>query len=310
MIKYLLLNTLIFISLTEFAIAQVPLEQLDKKAIFSFSVMSDNKGYALENPHMRKCDQWIREEGDAFILGLGDHVKFNRKNPFLRLITHDSLWHNHFYPNVADGENEFWGKGQDDWGTGYPILDSVDLAGRKNVWIRDNKCEYYARETHHGITVHIIQLHYSDSPIDPDVAFREDSRRWLMGVLDSIKKDGNDIIVVLAHTGNWVNVLSEQRKKKVLAKADLILGATTHIFTKYEYPGYETGKEAIALNSGAVGNSIDSGFLQVHVLKYPLRLVIQYQRTRFPERQLQEPLFSYEKIIDGPIRQIDWEKTK
>ena len=307
---FILLFTLLFPAWSFLAHAQITLTQLDSAAAFSFSVMSDNKGYALENLHMRRCDKWIREEGDQFILGLGDHVKDNRKNPFLRLIRHDSLWHYHFYPNVADGENEYWGREQSNWGAGWPILDSAGLFDRKNVWIRDNRCEYYARETHDGITVHIIQLHYSDSPIDPEVAFREDSRRWLMEVLDSIKKDGNDIIVALAHTGNWVNVLSEQRKKKVLAKADLILGATTHIFTKYEYPGYETGREALALNTGAVGNSIDNGFLQVHVLRHPLRLVVQYQRTRFPERRLQDPYFCYEKVIDGPVRQIDWKNFK
>ncbi len=310
MLKLIQLNILIIFGLSGNAIAQGTLRQLDSMAVFSFSVMSDNKGYALENPHMRKCDRWIREEGDPFILGLGDHVKDNRKNPFLRLISHDSLWHNHFYPNVADGENEFWGTGQDDWGAGWPILDSAGLFQRKNVWIRNNKCEYYARETHSGITVHIIQLHYSDSPPYPDSAFREDSRQWLMDVLDSIKKDSDDIIIVLAHTGNWVNVLNKQRKAKVLEKADLILGATTHIFTRYEYPGHPPEKVALSLNTGAVGNSIDSGFLQVHVLKDPLRLIVQYQRTRFPARQLQAPLFSYEKIIGGPVRQIDWKSAE
>ena len=55
--------------------AQMQIEELDKRAAFSFSIMSDNKGYSIENSHMFKCDKWIREADDRFILGLGDHVK-------------------------------------------------------------------------------------------------------------------------------------------------------------------------------------------------------------------------------------------
>ena len=96
--------------------AQQSIIDLDNAASFSFSIMSDNKGYSVENPHMYKCNKWIKEAGDKFIIGLGDHVKDNRENPFLDLIKNDSLWHNHFYPNVADGENEYWGEDQSDWG--------------------------------------------------------------------------------------------------------------------------------------------------------------------------------------------------
>ena len=87
---------------------------------------------------MFKCDKWIRVAGDLFILCLGEHLKDNRANPFLDLIKNDSLWHNHFYPNVADGENEFWGEDQADRGAGAPILDYVDLTNRKNAKIREN----------------------------------------------------------------------------------------------------------------------------------------------------------------------------
>ena len=178
--------TIILISFFNSINAQITIEDLDKSAAFSFSIMSDNKGYSVENPHMYKCDLWIREAGDKFILGLGDHVKDNRLNPFLDLITKDRLWHQHFYPNVADGENEFWGEDQSDWGAGAPILDSVELSKRENVTIRDNKCEYYALEMYQEIKVHIIQLHYSDSPSDSTFAFNESSRQYLMDIVGSI----------------------------------------------------------------------------------------------------------------------------
>jgi len=269
--------------------AQMTIGELDSMAVFSFSIMSDNKGYSVENTHMYKCDKWIREAGDRFILGLGDHVKDNRKNPFLDLIKNDTLWHNHFYPNVADGENEYWGKDQGDWGAGAPILDYVDLSKRKNVKIRDNKCEYYAIEKYDGIKVHIIQLHYSDTPTDPNIAFNESTREYLMNTLENIDKTNNDIIVVLAHTGPWVNQLSEERKLKLMNKADLILGATTHRYKRYYFLGEDVDTGALALNTGSVGNSPTyNGFLQVHVLKNPTRMIVQYQETKPDQTVLRE----------------------
>ena len=268
--------------------------------------MSDNKGYSIENPHMYKCDKWIREAGNQFILGLGDHVKDNRANPFLDLIKKDSLWHNHFYPNVADGENEFWGKDQADWGAGAPILEYVDLDKRKNVHIRDNHCEYYALEEYEGIKIHIIQLHYSDTPKSPKRAFNKSSRKYLMDVLESINKTDNDIIVVLAHTDGWVGQLSEERRSKVLSKADLILSANTHRYEHYDLSEKYNDFGAIAFNSGAIGNSAENGFLQVHVLKNPTRMVIQYQRTISDKRELRDKGFAFEKIINGKKKEIDW----
>ena len=301
-------NLPVFILLTAInsLLAQNNIEELDSIAAFSFSIMSDNKGYSVENPHMYKCNKWIKEAGDSFILGLGDHVKDNRENPFLDFIKNDSLWHYHFYPNVADGENEFWGKNQGDWGAGYPILDFVGLSNRKNVKIRENKCEYYAVEEHDGIKVHIIQLHYSDTPSDPSIAFNESSREFLMDVLNGINKSvDNDIIVVLAHTGAWVNMLSEERKLKLMNKADLILGATTHIFERYHFLGMDVDTGAIALNTGAVGNSPVSGFIQIHVLKNPTRMIVQYQHTQNELRELNKKGFAFEKVINGKTREID-----
>ena len=47
-------------------------------------------------------------------------------------------------------------------------LDYVSLSERQNVEVRKNKNEYYAVETIEGIKVHIIQLHFSDNPPDPN----------------------------------------------------------------------------------------------------------------------------------------------
>ena len=286
------------------------INDLDRDAVFSFSIMSDNKGYAPSNSEdMRKCDAWIREAGDKFILGLGDHVKDNRANPFLDLIKNDSLWHNHFYPNVADGENEFWGEGQGDYGAGEPIIEYVNLPARPNVKMRNNNCEYYALEKHSGVNVHIIQLYYSDTPKDPDIAFKKDSREYLMNVLDTLNKGLNDIIIVLAHTDHWIYVLSKENREKLLKKADLILDANRHVYRRYDL-GNETQKNgALVLNSGSVGNSgVSSGFLQIHVLKDPLRMIIQYQETKGDKRELKKDGMAFEKVIGGPVTEVDWSK--
>ena len=301
-----LLIFIILILLPKVIFAQFNITDLDKSAVFSFSIMSDNKGYSVENPHMNKCYNWIKESGDKFIIGLGDHVKDNRANPFLELIKNDSLWHNHFYPNVADGENEYWGEDQGDWGAGAPILDYVNLENRENVKIRSNKCEYYAIEEYDGIKVHIIQLHYSDTPSDPSIALNESTREYLFSTLDGIQKTEKDIIVVLAHTGAWVQHLSEERKLKLLSKADLILGATSHRYERYHFLSEAGNTGALALNTGSVGNSSDNGFLQVHVLKNPTRFIVQYQRTINEERKLQGKGFAFEKIINGGIKELDW----
>jgi hypothetical protein len=290
--------------------AQMSIEKLDEVALFSFAIMSDNKGASIENVDMYKCDKWIRESNDRFILGLGDHVKDNRINPFLNFIKKDSLWHNHFYPNVADGENEFWGMNQADWGAGAPILNWAGLYYRQNVKVRENKCEYYAVETYDGIKVHIIQLHFSDSPKDPDLAFNESSRKYLMDVLNSIKKTKKDIIVVLAHTGPWFNLLSDERRSVLIKKADLLLGATTHRYKRYKISDDKNAKVALALNTGAVGNSNKSGYIQVHVLNKPLRMVVQYQLLNNGSRELQKEGYAYQKIIKGKVESIDWNTFK
>ena len=72
----------VYLLLISSIVAQQTIEELDNVASFSFSIMSDNKGYSIENPHMYKCDKWIKDAGDRFIIGVGDHVKDNRKNLF------------------------------------------------------------------------------------------------------------------------------------------------------------------------------------------------------------------------------------
>lgn len=283
--------------------------ELDRAALFNFIVMSDNKGDSpVENPHMRKCDQWARDAKSGFILGLGDHVKKGTANPFISYMGNlaNTLWNAKFYPNVADGENEYWGSGQAAWGAGKPIFDVVRLADRGNVEIRPNKVEYYARLAVAGFTVHVIQLHFSDSP-GPEQAFRADSRQYMMDKLASIAKGAKDIIVVMAHSenGDFVSVLNRQQRAALLGKADFLLSATTHSYKRLIYAGFERSG-TLSVNTGSVGHSGDeNGFVQIHVLENPVRFVLQYQSTEGSARQLRGAGKSF-LLEKGTVKDVDW----
>jgi len=278
---------------------------LDGRAVFSFAIMSDNKG---DSPYSKRefaqMVKWINESGDAFVIGLGDHVKKGWRNDFLDFIHENTWWHRWFYPTVADGENEYYGKGQGDWGAGAPILDEVEMSSRPNVTLRKNGAEYYARVEVKGYTVHIIEVAYSDTPKDPSVAFTEDSRRYLISTLEGIQKGDKDIIILCAHSpGSWIQVLSPERRRIVMEKADLVLSASSHYYQRIVPPGYGyTG--ALCLNTGSITYpSLDCpyGYLEVHVLGNPTRIVTQYQDARRENRTLRCGRFSYVKEIGGVI---------
>ena len=99
---------------TSFTISSI--EDLDSKAVFNFAIMSDHKGDSPSSSiHFANMVRWISESNARFVIGLGDHVKKGKKNSFLNFLHNNTWWHSNFYPNVADAENEFYGKSQADW---------------------------------------------------------------------------------------------------------------------------------------------------------------------------------------------------
>lgn len=288
---------------------------LDRMSVFSFAIMSDNKGDSPENgKQFKNMVKWIKESDDKFVIGLGDHVKKGWENSFLNFLKEDKWWHENFYPNVADGENEFYGESQGDWGTGAPILDEVTLSKRSNVKIRDNGCEYYAIIPVKGYTIHLIQLHYSDEPEEANIAFKEDSKKYLLDVLKSIKKGPRDIIIAGAHsrTGFWIDQLSDEQKKVVMDKCDLVLSATTHFFERKVIPGYEDSGPLL-INTGSItypSSYCPYGYVQVHVLRKPLSLVVQYINAGLPSRELQHSEYAFIKVVGDRIRETDFRKVR
>ena len=282
------------------------IQQLDKDAVLSFAIMSDNKGDSPESKkEFSRMVKWIKNSNDAFVIGLGDHVKINWKNDFLNFLQENKWWRNNFYPNVADGENEYYGKNQADWGAGAPILNTVNLGKRKNTTVRDNGCEYYSKIVSNGYTIHLIQLHYSDSPKSDSIAFNSSTKEYLIKTIDSINKDQKDIIIVGAHSryGHWIDLLSKKDQKNVMEKADLILSATTHCFEKFDIENFKN-KGALCINTGSItypSKYCPAGFVQVHLLENPSRLAVQYINAESSQRKVQFNEYAYIKEINGPI---------
>ncbi len=254
------------------------MQTLDRVADFNFAIMSDHKGSAPANsPEMERMRQWIDESGDRFVIGVGDHLCARFDNPFLEFIATDHWWARYFYPNIADGENEYYGANQGDWGAGGQLLEDASMYGRPGVTIRDNKCEYYARIFAKGFVIHLIQLHYSDNPADISIAFNESTRQFLIDTLASIDRGPRDIVIA----ADWVGELSAERQAVVMDKCDLVLSATTHNYGRQIIEGYEY-RGALCLNTGSVNYARDAnqGYIQVHVFgDMRPTMLIQYIST-------------------------------
>ena len=181
------------------------------------------------------------------------------------------------------------------------------MRSRAGVTVRSNGCEYYARIPAEGLTIHLIQLHYSDNPPDINIAFNEDTRQYLVDTLDSIERGPKDIIIVCAHsrTGYWVHELSLQRRQIVMEKCDLVLSATTHVYGRLVVPGYEL-HGALCLNTGSVNYAGPSGgYIQVRVYGKARQMLIQYVNTQQEQRLPGPPQTrAYFKDIGGSIYEV------
>ncbi len=283
---------------------------LDRLADLHFAIMSDNKGDSpLSSVEFARMTAWIKQGNPAFMIGLGDHVKHRWENTFIPWLQSDPWWREHFYPNVADGENEYYSPThrQSDYGEGAPILDLVALEAHASV-IRPNKSEYYAQISVGDYTVHLIQMHFSDQPMDAAVAFPESSRVWMLETLKVIEKGDKDLIIVAAHSraGSWDMVLSQERRQFLLNKVDLVLSATTHRFEAWVPEGFEAG-EAVCINTGAVnypGSMTPNGYVEIHLIE-SVGVVGQYIDLTQTGRRLQRGRFAWLKPTDGPMRYLN-----
>lgn len=306
---------------------------LDRGSLFHFALMSDNKG---DSPYqassskrkvsMQRLNAWVKNA--EFVIGAGDHlVSTAEDDPFLEFIKHDPYWRARFYPNIADGENQAFGKDQGKWGTGWELFNYVDnFWDRPNVEMQPNKVDYYAHFEHSGFKVHLIQLHFSDRPTDGKLSFKEESRQFMQDKLEALAKTktDKDIIVVVAHSinGDFVKdaEFNEYRKDLLLKTADVCISATIHTFERYTDYNIAYPEGAVHYNSGAACHTGSThGYMEFHVLDNPPRLVIQYVNLEdYSSRRLQtgyidgigDPTLALVKELGGPAYNADWKNLQ
>ncbi len=271
------------------------IEELNRLSVGRFIIMSDNKGDATEDKRFKNMVDWAEKMNVDFIIGLGDHLKINWPNKFLDFLKNNKFWFDNFYPNIADGENEYYGTGQGDWGAGKKFLEFLKFGDKKNTVLRSNGVEYYSKFKIRDITVHLIQFHFPDTPSDADIAWPQNSRDYLINTLKSINKTKNDLVIAGGHSinGKWYQYLNEEEFDTVMQKTDLGLSATIHIFGRYKIENHEHDG-TLFLNTGSITRprlSNGEGFIIVFILDNPNRIVLQYINpdkddiefdTRFP----------------------------
>jgi predicted phosphodiesterase len=177
-----------------------------------------------------------------------------------------------------------------------------------SVKIRENGCEYYLKRKIGDFTIHLIQLHFPDQPNNTKLAFKKDSKQFMVSTLKSIQKTKFDIIIVAAHSHNgfWDNELSDKELSILMKKADLVLSATTHFF-KRKIVKKQKNNGPLFLNTGSItypASYCPFGFIQVNVLKNPNMIVLQYinaakMKMRFPGKK-----YTFVKLINGKIFNI------
>ena len=78
--------------------------QLSEAALFTFAIISDNKGYARGGLAFGHAYHQINDLGAEFVIGMGDNLHGPWKMDFLNLATpgnptYDIWWHENFWPN-------------------------------------------------------------------------------------------------------------------------------------------------------------------------------------------------------------------
>lgn len=291
------------------------MDELNNDSDLIFAVMSDNHGTGLNNKYFNQMHHNILKSKSKFIIGIGDQVKKHTHKDFINLIQKDSLWHNHFYPAIADGENDLFGKGQADWGAGVTLFNYLNLEDIKNyrtVKFRKNNAEYYAQINIDKYVIHLIQLHFPDEPVDTKKSFKQDSRDYMIKTLNNLKKSKNDIVIVGAHsvTGFWHHLLTKQEQKILFKKADFIFSGTSHIFNRSVDP-LNGNKGPFIINTGSVTSPLlfcPNGYVQVNIMKDKNAIILQYINLKKDNYDFADEGFAYIKT-NKTIKQISFRKN-
>ena len=291
------------------------IKSLNEISAFTFAIFSDNKGDSPKNSKIfLRMVNWIKENNDLFVIGLGDHVKKGWNNSFLNFLEKNQWWHDNFYPNIADGENAYYGWRQFSWGAGGEFLKTVNMDKNAVVKIRKNGCEYYLKRKIGKFTIHLIQLHFPDEPRDTKKSFRENSKEFMAKTLQKINKTDYDIVIVGAHSRNgfWYNELNDKQKNILNKKADLVLSATTHYFKRKIFEK-DLKNAPLFINTGSITYPAaysKFGFIQVNVLENPNLIVLQYINAAKNKMLIPSKKYTFIKLINGKIININLSDIK
>lgn len=290
-------------------------QDIENQSVFNFSVISDNHGNSpYSNVNMAKANFHMRKTNDLCILGVGDHMMKNGINDFLFFVNNDTFWKDNFYPTISDGENIFYGKGQDDWGAGKAFFDGIGLTSRKNVIFSKEGVDYYAViEAPQKYRIHFISLHYPDEPADVSRAFRESSKNFLRESLLRINKTDHDIIVLASHSrfGSWIYDLRPDLYRLVMTKADIVLGASTHYYERIIPEGYEFSGPII-LNTGSLVSprfGSNPGFIQVHLMEQHRGIFVNYVDVSKPTNIMSSTPYAFFRSFNGRIYDVYYQNT-
>ncbi len=289
------------------------IEQLEESSTISFAIFSDNHGNSpYDNIQMAKMNSWMQKSNAEFAIGLGDHIMQQDGRNFLSFIARNHWWYNNFYPTIADSENAFFGKSQDDVDAGGALLTMMNFDNRKDIIKRNMKSEYYAVREVNGYRFHIITLHFPDQPYT-DAAFTEESKKFMTTILNGIQKTNKDVVIVNAHSrfGFWIDNLSPNQRVTIMNKADLVLSGTTHHFEKYYTSNVKAGqKMPLIINAGSTTNArfgSHNGYVQIDLLPTENALVAQYINLDADAKELAPSNESFIKYINGGVKNVMFE---
>ncbi len=289
------------------------IEELEETSTISFAIFSDNHGNSpYDNIQMAKMNSWMQKSNAEFAIGLGDHIMQQDGRNFLSFIARNYWWYNNFYPTIADSENAYFGKSQDDVDAGGALLTMMNFDKRNDIVKRNMKSEYYAVREVNGYKFHIITLHFPDQPYT-DAAFTEESKKFMTNILNGIQKTNKDVVIVNAHSrfGFWIDNLSPSQRATLMNKADLVLSGTTHHFEKYYTSNVKAGqKMPLIINAGSTTNARfggHNGYVQIDLLPSENALVAQYINLDADHKELASSNESFIKYINGGVKNVMFE---
>ncbi len=289
-------------------------KDLKSKRAFSFSIISDLHGETpLTNRNVAKTTKWITEDESKFVLGLGDVDVTCAENCVMSFIVRSDWWSRNYFPTIGDTEDQYFIDDPQDetYKSAQLYLKVLGIHDRENVEVSPDGKEYYAIINYEGINIHFISLYYTDVIHGNRDLFPPESKEFLINTLNKIDKQANDIIIVGAHTefGSFIYELDDADKNLVMNKCDLLLSGGVHFFLSNSVEGY-VEKGAINISCGSPSKArwgAPNGFVQIHVFKNPLSMVIQYLDLSKEELQLVDTPYSYIKVVNGLVHPVSFQ---